>query len=187
MENENQDVEVKATDTEKTAEKPVEKAKTYTQDEVKEMITKRLERERKNQTEQINKAKDEATKLAKMNSDQKKDYELEKANQARDEALAKLQRYEMRDQARDMLSENNLSLTDKQLDLVVTENAESTKANVEMLAEIAKSIREEVRDEFRKGKTPRTNNEHITREQIEKIQDPVERVNMIRTHMNLFN
>lgn len=184
MEKENQ--EVKTEQAEKAADKSADTAKTYTQEEVNEMISKRIERERKNQAEELSKAKDEATKLAKMNSDQKKDYELEKATKARDEALSRLQRYEMRDQAREMLNENNLSLTDKQLDLVVTENAESTKANVEMLAEIAKSIRDSVRDEFRKGKTPRTNNTGVTRKQIEDITDPVERVNMIKEHMDLF-
>ncbi len=186
MENENQD-QVKATEVDnKTADKTTE-AKTFTQEEVNEMINKRIERERKNQAEQLSKAKDEATKLAKMNSDQKKAYELDKTAKERDDAVAKLQRYEMRDQAREMLTENNLSLTDKQLDLVVTGDAETTKTNVELLAEIAKSIRDEVRDDFRKGKTPRTNNDSVTREQIERIKDPVERVNMIKTHMNLFN
>ena len=183
MENENQEVKTDS----KTADKPNESVKTFTQEEVNEMINKRIERERKNQAEQLSKVKDEATKLAKMNSDQKKDYELDKTAKERDDAVAKLQRYEMRDQAREMLNENNLTLTDKQLDLVVTGDAETTKTNVELLAEIAKSIRDEVRDDFRKGQTPRTNNDSVTREQIERIKDPVERVNMIKTHMNLFN
>ena len=122
MENENQD-QVKATEVDnKTADKTTE-AKTFTQEEVNEMINKRIERERKNQAEQLSKVKDEATKLAKMNSDQKKAYELDKTAKERDDAVAKLQRYEMRDQAREMLNENNLTLTDKQLDLVVTGDA----------------------------------------------------------------
>lgn len=182
---ENSNPEVKETKTAETAEKPVEK--TFTQDQVEKIITKRLERERKNQAEELDKARDEATKLAKMNADQKKDYELEKALKSAKESQAKLALYEMRDTARQMLNDNDLALSDEQLDLVVTDDAETTKKNVETLAAIAKEIREGIRSEFRKGATPRTNNSGMTREQIEKIQDPYKRLKLIKQNIDLFN
>lgn len=190
MENENQ--EQNATEeVDNKASQPTEddskEEKTFTQDEVNELINKRLDRERKNQQAEIERAKNEATKLAKMNSDQKKEYELDKARKEAEQAKADLQRYQMRDEARKMLSENDLSLTDDQLALVVTGDAETTQERINLLASIAESIRENVRDDFRKGKTPRVNNDSITREDIEKIKDPKKRLEMIRTHLDLFN
>ena len=49
MENENQEVKTDS----KTADKTNESVKTFTQEEVNEMINKRIERERKNQAEQL--------------------------------------------------------------------------------------------------------------------------------------
>ena len=55
--------------------------KTFTQDEVNAMIQKRVGRALKDKESEIENARTEAAKLAKMNKDQKKDYELKKAQQ----------------------------------------------------------------------------------------------------------
>ena len=68
-----------------------EKPKTFTQDEVNQMIEKRLAREKaklKAETEEaVKTAQAEAAKLAKMNADQKREYEAQK----KDEQIAKQQ------------------------------------------------------------------------------------------------
>ena len=95
------------------------KEKTYTKDEVSEIVQTRLNRALKEQEEKIQAAKDEATKLAKMNAEQKRSYELEQATKRANEAEAKLAAIEMQNTARKMLAESGLTLSDEQLALVV--------------------------------------------------------------------
>ena len=78
-------------ESEEPSEEQQEEAKTFTQDEVNEMIKKRLAREKaklKAETEEaVKTAQAEAAKLAKMNADQKREYEEKK----KDEQIAKQQ------------------------------------------------------------------------------------------------
>lgn len=170
--------------TESTETEP--KEKTFTQDQVNEMIQKRLERERKDQAEKINQAKDEATKLAKMNRDQKNEYELKQAKQAADEAQSKLARYEMQDTARKMLKDEGVTLTSDELSLVVTDDAKTTQENVKMVSDLVKRIKDEVRDDFRKGRTPVVKNDSMTKQDIMGIKDTAARIKAIGQHQDLF-
>lgn len=169
----------------KQATEPEEK--TFTQDQVNEMIQKRLERERKDQAEKISQAKDEATKLAKMNRDQKSEYELKQAKQAMQDAQSKLARYEMQDTARKMLKDEGITLTSDELGLVVTDDAKTTQENVKKVSDLVKRIKNEVRDDFRKGKTPVVKNNTMTKEEIMGIKDTNARLKAIGEHRDLFN
>nr|DAJ67659.1 MAG TPA: capsid scaffolding protein [Caudoviricetes sp.] len=131
------------------------KEKTYTKDEVSEIVQTRLNRALKEQEEKIQAAKDEATKLAKMNAEQKRSYELEQATKRANEAEAKLAAIEMQNTARKMLAESGLTLSDEQLALVVTDDAETTKAKVDDLLAFARNVREQTLDEMMTGKTPK--------------------------------
>lgn len=131
------------------------KEKTYTKDEVSEIVQTRLNRALKEQEEKIQAAKDEATKLAKMNAEQKRSYELEQATKRANEAEAKLAAIEMQNTARKMLAESGLTLGDEQLALVVTDDAETTKAKVDDLLAFARNVREQTLDEMMTGKTPK--------------------------------
>ncbi len=133
------------------------KEKTYTKDEVSEIVQTRLNRALKEQEEKIQAAKDEATKLAKMNAEQKRSYELEQATKRANEAEAKLAAIEMQNTARKMLAESGLTLSDEQLALVVTDDAETTKAKVDDLLAFARNVREQTLDEMMTGKTPKDN------------------------------
>lgn len=125
--------------------------KTFTQEQVNKMITERLARE-----QQKNKEKEEqAKKLAKMNAEQKQQFELDQANKRAQDAQAQLARYEMQGQARSMFAEAKISAPDDVLNLVVTDKAETTQANVNALTEFAKTIRQSAVDEIMKGKTPK--------------------------------
>lgn len=131
------------------------KEKTYTKDEVSEIVQTRLNRALKEQEEKIQAAKDEATKLAKINAEQKRSYELEQATKRANEAEAKLAAIEMQNTARKMLAESGLTLSDEQLALVVTDDAETTKAKVDDLLAFARNVREQTLDEMMTGKTPK--------------------------------
>ncbi|MDC2841608.1 DUF4355 domain-containing protein [Limosilactobacillus mucosae] len=128
-----------------------QQAKTFTQDEVNKIVSQRLER----QKEQLKAKEDEAKKLSRMNAEQKANYELEKANKRAEETAAKLARYEMRDSAKQMLADGGFNNADNSLlDLVVTDTAESTQENVNVLLTAIEAIREDERNKLLAGKTP---------------------------------
>lgn len=135
----------------KQTEQTESKEKTYTKDQVNAMIAERVAREQKLAEEK----QEEAKRLTKMNADQKQQYELEKANKRAEDAQAQLARYEMQGQARSMFAEAKISAPDDVLNLVVTDKAETTQANVNALTEFAKTIRQSAVDEIMKGKTPK--------------------------------
>lgn len=135
-----------------------QQAKTFTQDEVNKIVSQRLER----QKEQLKAKEDEAKKLSRMNAEQKANYELEKANKRADDAAAKLARYEMRDSAKQMLADGGFMTADNNLlDLVVTDTAESTQANVNVLLTAIEAIREDERNKLLAGKTPRVSGKKV--------------------------
>ena len=135
-----------------------QQAKTFTQDEVNKIVSQRLER----QKEQLKAKEDEAKKLSRMNAEQKANYELEKANKRAEEAAAKLARYEMRDSAKQMLADGGFNNADNSLlDLVVTDTAESTQANVNVLLNAIEAIREDERNKLLAGKTPKVGGKEI--------------------------
>ena len=142
------------------------KEKTFTKDEVEQMISDRIKRER----EKAEADKAEAKRLAKMNADQKKDYEIDKQTKRAEEAEQKLARYEMQGQARKMFEESGVNVNDDDLSLVVTSEAETTQDNVNRLIAFAKRIREDVKNEMLTGKTPKTNGnvaKNITQSQFD--------------------
>lgn len=132
--------------------------KTFTQEQVNQMVKDRLERERKKTEAKV----EEAAKLAKMNSDQKKDYEAEQVLKRAEEAESKLARLEMQSEARTMVNDLGVSLTDEDLALVVTTDADSTKANVGQLTDLINRIQDQVKTEMLKGTTPKVNGKSIT-------------------------
>ena len=129
--------------------------KTFTQDEVNAMIQKRVGRALKDKESEIENARTEAAKLAKMNKDQKKDYELKKAQQQAEDARAQLARYQLRDAARKQLVDGGYTPTDADIDLIVTDKAESTQANAKALLDMVERIKSSVRNDLLKGTTPK--------------------------------
>lgn len=140
---------------ESAEEQPAKEEKMYTQSEVNEIMRKRMDRAMREQQEKIDAAKSEATKMAKMNAEQKRNYELEKANKRAQDAEARLARLEMQTVARKMFDESGVAITDEELALVVTDDAETTKSNVEMLTDFAKKVREKAVNEVMAGSTPK--------------------------------
>ena len=149
--------EPKATDSKQPnqEEQQAQSEKMFTQDEVDKMIKKRLDRAMKDKASEIEDAKSEALKLAKMNKDQKKDYELQQAQQQAQEAEAKLARYQLRDAARKQLVDGGYTPTDADIDLIVTDKAESTQANAKALLDMVERIKSSVRNDLLKGTTPK--------------------------------
>lgn len=150
------------TDTEQQEQPQEGSQRTFTQEEVDKMVQKRMARYDRDHQKEVDDARSEATRLAKMNKDQQKDYKLQQAEQAREEALSKLARYEMRDTARQQLIDGGYkNPTDEDIDLIVTEKAETTKANGEAFLKAVERIRQSVRDELLQGNTPQLSGTQI--------------------------
>lgn len=150
------------TDTEQQEQPQEGSQRTFTQEEVDKMVQKRMARYDRDHQKEVDDARSEATRLAKMNKDQQKDYKLQQAEQAREEALSKLARYEMRDTARQQLIDGGYkNPTDEDIDLIVTEKAETTKANGEAFLKAVERIRQSVCDELLQGNTPQLSGTQI--------------------------
>lgn len=109
-----------------------ESEKKYSDEDVDKLIKRKFaEWEKKKQKEE-----DEAKKLAKMNAQEKADYK----NRQLEERIAELEREKtlssMKDEARKMLSEKNINISDELLAFMVTSDAEKTKTAVDSFAEL---------------------------------------------------
>ncbi|MFD1455227.1 DUF4355 domain-containing protein [Levilactobacillus lanxiensis] len=125
--------------------------KKYNDKDVNEIVAKKLARWKSEQAEKDKEAK----KLAEMNANQKKDYEIKKANEAAATAKAQVARYEMTDTARKMAADADINLTDEDLNHLVTEDADTTKTNMDWLAGLKDRIAKDVKSEYLKGNPPK--------------------------------
>ena len=171
-------------DTSKNKQEQSDKTeKTFTQEEVNQLIKERVVREQKKADE---KAK-EAEKLAKMNKDQKNEYEMEKLRKENEELRQREAMNSMRNEARSMFSEKNITATDDLLDIVVTTEAESTQKNIDALTNVINDIvKEQVKESLRNGAPKNVKSGGMTREDIMNIKDSDERQMAIAQNRHLF-
>lgn len=147
--------------------KPVEtgsdndQPKTFTQEEVDKMVQKRMARYDREHQKEVESAKTEAAKLAKMNKDQKKDYELQQAQQKAQDAEAQLARYQLRDTVRNQLVDGGFTPEESDIDLVVTADAETTKQNGDALLAMVERIRNDERQKTLSGTTPKVSGTQV--------------------------
>lgn len=127
--------------------------KKYTDEDVNKIIQKKLAEERSKR----DKAVKEAEKLAKMNEEEKKNYELEKLRAQLEEYQKKETLSDMARIARNMLTEENINVSDDLLSHLVTSEAETTKKNVEEFSREFKLAVDKVVTEKLRGKTPKSN------------------------------
>ena len=153
-------------ESEEPAEESQEEAKTFTQDEVNEMIKKRLAREKaklKAETEEaVKTAQAEAAKLAKMNADQKREYEEKKKDEQiakQQEEIAKLKaetlRAELSRQVGSELQTEGYPATVDVMEFVVGKDAEETKARKDKFISIIQADRKAQAEKRATGTTPK--------------------------------
>lgn len=142
--------------TEEVEEPDKPKAK-YTDEDVDNIVKAKLAKEREKTAAKV----EEAAKLAKMNADQKKDYEAQQVLKRAEEAESKLAQLEMQAEARTMVSDLGVNLTDEDLALVVTTDADSTKTNVSQLTDLIGRIQDQVKTEMFKGTTPKASGKSV--------------------------
>ena len=106
----------------------------------------------------IEEARTEAEKLAKMNAEQKAAYELEKLQKENAELKALQARAAMGEAAAKLLREAKIDATTDVLDLVVSDTAEKTQANISKLSGIIEAQLKAAEAERAKGRTPQSYN-----------------------------
>ncbi|WP_454270941.1 DUF4355 domain-containing protein [Staphylococcus caprae] len=109
------------TNLENNDEQVQQNEKTFSQEEVSQMIKDRLARERRKSEERMKDAIQEAEKLAKMNKDQKNQYELEKLLKENEELKAEKALSQMKNETRSMLNEFGVQNFDEQIVNVLVE------------------------------------------------------------------
>ena len=131
---------------------------------------------------------EEAHKLSQMNEKEKADHERK---QMEDE-LARYKAMEthnaMMTEARNMLKADNLSISDDILNVLVTDNAETTKAAVQAFsAAFQTAVNEAVKAQLTSGEPKRgATATGMTKEQIMAEKDTNKRLKLIEDNMHLF-
>ena len=162
--------------------------KTFTQEEVDKMITKRLQRERKDIEAKIEAERKQAEELAKLS-------EQEKASK-----LLELKEKELNDKIRAFENERLLNETSKQLasknlpiqfaEMLKGNDAEKTFENIQLFEAKFNEAVEKVVTERLRGNVPKTttssSNPSITKEQFRSM-SYMEKMNLYNENKDLFN
>lgn len=162
--------------------------KKYTDEDVDRIINQKFAQKFSEWEKKQSKAKDEAEKLAGMNAEQKEKYENEQLKKQVQELLRKDALGKMATVARGMLGEKNISVSDDLIEMLISDDAEKTKSSVDSFITAFQSAVEKAVKDALKGNPPKKTSEpaSITKEQIMKVKDPLERQKLINEHMDLF-
>lgn len=146
------------------SEETTQQAK-YTDEDVNAIVDKKFAKWQKD----LEAKKQEAEKLAKMNAEQKALHEKEQLEKRIAEYEKKENIREMEKEARKMLSEQKIPITDDIVSYFVSEDAESTKKGVEALTAYVNNLQEQWEIARNTGKTPKKvagNTQTVTVEQF---------------------
>lgn len=177
----NPDKENKEAEEKENEPKPEKK---YSDDDVDKILNKKFAEWEKKKQKEI----DEATKLADMNAKEKAEYERDKLQEELDKLREKDSLSEMTKTARKMLSDEGVSVSDDVLSMIVSTDAETTKAAVDAFATAFKEAVESAVKEKLKGNPPKKGGAPtLTKEKIFEVKDPVERQKLIAENIELFN
>lgn len=162
--------------------------KKYTDDDVDKILNKKFAKWQAQQDKAIK----EAEKLATMDAKQKAEYEKEQMQKELDEYKRKDALASMANTARNMLADANISVSDELLSVMVTTDADETKAAIDAFkdafnAAVEKAVKEKLKGEPpTKGGTPNPT-PTLTKEQIMAIKDPELRQKRMLENKELFN
>lgn len=121
---------------------------------------------------------------------QSKESDEDQAKDDRIKALeAELQRTHDIQDTRDAFREKGLQVPDEIIDLVVVSDTEKTVKNINSIEAFVNAIRDDAKQEMLKGTTPRNSGKTataMTKAEINKISDPIKRVEAIRENMGLY-
>lgn len=157
--------------------------KMYSEAELEAIVQQRI----KDEQEKVTRAKTEAERLAQMNAQERAEYERDQLKQRLDELEKEKAVSQMTSTARKMLADANINVSDDIVSLLVSDDADKTKAAVDGFVSLFnQSVQNAVKDAL-KGNPPKTGDSAtVTKEQIMAIKDPIARQKAIRENMELF-
>lgn len=160
--------------------------KKYSDDDVDKILNKKFAEWEKKKQKEV----DEAKKLADMNAKEKAEYELDKLQKELDALREKDSLSEMTKTARKMLSDEGVSVSDDVLSMILSTDAEKTKAAVDAFAKAFNEAVEAAVKEKLKGNPPKKGTgggAPMTKEQILAIKDNEARQKAMLENRELFN
>ncbi len=160
--------------------------KKYSEEEVDRLLARKFA-EMEAKREKKAKEENEAKKLAEMNEQQRTKYELDQLRNELNDYKNREAKTAMANQARAMLQEENINVSDELLANLVSKDAESTKASVESFVSLFKAAVDKAVKEAYKGETPKKGGSSgLTAEQIMKVENRTERQRLINENLHLF-
>lgn len=180
--------EVETPENENNDEEPEERAKPkpqpkYTDDDVDRILNQRFARWQKEQEKKTS----EAERLGKMTAEEKAAERMKALEERIHGYEVAAARAEMTKQARAILQDKNINVSDELLSNLVSEDADSTKASVESFVILFNDAVEKKVKEAYKGETPRKGSTAtLTKEQILAVTNRSERQRLINENMHLF-
>lgn len=159
--------------------------KTFTQEQVDQIVKDRIARAERDKAEAVK----EAEKLAKMSAEQKREYELEKLKRENEELKAAQNRFELGKAATAILAESGIIADDEILDFVVREDAEKTNEAVKAFTALVDRVSDDKMRDKLKGNAPKkqqTKPGSMTKEEILAIKDGAKRIQAIQENQHLF-
>lgn len=158
----------------------------YSDADVDEILNKKFAKWQEKKQKEV----DEAQKLATMNATQKAEYERDRLQKELDEYKRQASLMEMTKTARKMLADDGITVTDDLLSLLVTTEAEDTKAAVDSFSKLFKEAVESAVKERLKGEPPKKGAggaAPMTKEAIMAIKDHELRQKKMLENRELFN
>ena len=130
----------------------------------------------------------EAEKLAKMTKAEQIEYKNKKLEKELETLKREKEASELAAEARKTLAGEKITIPDELLTNLIGKDAAQTEANVESFSKLYKNAIQEGVKEALKGEPPKggKGGTPVTKEQIFKIEDPIERQRMIAENIELF-
>lgn len=155
----------------------------YTDADIDRIISQKFAKWQKEKDKEIS----EAQRLAEMNAQQKAEYERDQLQKELDELKERDTLSQMRVEARKELSGAGINIADELLAVIVTKDAEQTKAAVEAFKTMWQSAIQSALKEALRGDVPRSGNPSgLTKADILKVEDRKERQRLMNENKELF-
>ena len=135
--------------------KPADEKK-YSDKDLDSISNKKYAKWKADYDKDLKAAQDEAAKLAKMNAEQKQQYEIDKLKAENAELKKEQMRAELGKTAAGLLQESNVDATPAVLKIVVGDDAETTKSNIDSFVKIIEAAVKKAEVARATGTTPRT-------------------------------
>lgn len=155
----------------------------YTDADVDKLINQKFAEWQKKQEKQTS----EAERLGRMTAEEKANARMKALEDKLREYETSAARAEMTKQARSILQDKNIHVSDELLANLISEDADSTKASVESFVSLFQNAVEKAVKEALKSDVPRKGGTSgLTKEQILAVQNTAERQRLIKENIHLF-